>query len=148
MKRLLFILLVCASHTFAGPKTPDDYSQFPIASQNVRVSIDADGDGSGLILQAYMACLRNTAGVDVVPLGQPANAEIQILSVKLTNKGGTVNTGYAWASATFDPATRVLLDGPNEYVAGSNRDIFQNAASDVQSLNRGVFISLRNQPKN
>ena len=46
MKRFLIVLLACASHAFAGP--------------NVRVSIDAEGDGSGLILQAYTACLRNT----------------------------------------------------------------------------------------
>ena len=38
MKRLLIILLACASHALAGP--------------NVRVNIDAEGDGSGLILQA------------------------------------------------------------------------------------------------
>lgn len=102
MKRLLIILLACASHALAGP--------------TVRVTIDAEGEGSGLILQAYTACLRNTPGVQVVPLGRPANAQIQIISVILTNQAAG-KTGYAWASATFDLATRVLLDGPNEYVA-------------------------------
>jgi hypothetical protein len=84
MKRLLFILLTCASHAFAGP--------------NVRVNIDAEGDGSGLILQAYTACLRNTPGVVVVPLGRPADALIEINSVILKTKAGD-ETGYAWAMA-------------------------------------------------
>lgn len=134
MKRSLIILLACASHALAEP--------------TVRVTVDAEGEGSGLILQAYTSCLRNTPGVQVVPLDRPANAQIQIISVMTTNEAGG-NTGYAWASVTFDPATRVLLDGPNEYVAGrSNQGILQQAASDVQILNRDVFISLRNQPSN
>jgi hypothetical protein len=74
MKRLLFILLTCASHAFAGP--------------NVRVNIDAQGDGSGLIPQAYTTCLRNTPGVVVVPLGRPADALIEINSVILKSKAG------------------------------------------------------------
>ena len=59
---LALALALCASYAFAGP--------------SVRVSIDADG--SGLILQAYTACLRNTPGVQVVPLGRPAEVIIVI----------------------------------------------------------------------
>jgi len=133
MKRLLIILVACASHALAGPI--------------VRVSIDAKGEPSGLILQAYTACLRNTPGVVVVPLGQPADAHIEITSIILMDRGFT-KTGYVWASVVYDPATYVLLEGPNQYIAGSNQDIRQQAASDVQVLDRDVFISLRNQPNN
>ena len=133
VKRLLFILLTRASHAFAGP--------------NVRVSIDAQGDGSGLILQDYTTCLRNTPGVVVVPLGQPADALIVINSVILSNKAGA-ETGYAWAMVVVDSVTKVLLEGPDVGTAGSHQGILQEAASSVQSLNRDVFISLRNRPNN
>jgi len=133
MKRLLIILLACASHALAGP--------------NVRVSIDTQGEGSGLILQAYTACLRNTPGVQVVPLGRPADAQVEIMSAAVRNQAGA-EIGYAWAIGTVDPVTKVLLDGPEIEIGGSNQDILQQAASSVQSINRNVFMSLRNRPNN
>ena len=52
MKRLLIVLLACASHALAGT--------------NVRVNVDVEGEGSDLIQQAYTFYLRNTPGVQVV----------------------------------------------------------------------------------
>jgi hypothetical protein len=72
MKRLLIILLTCASCALAGPI--------------IHVSIEAQGDGSGLIQQAYVACLRNTPGVKVVPNGQPAEVLILIQSMITKNQ--------------------------------------------------------------
>ena len=133
MKRLLIILLVCARHALAGP--------------TVHVAINAAGEGSDLIAQAYTACLRNTPDVQVVPLGQPSDAVIEIASVITRNQAQT-QTGYAWASCTLNAVTFVLLSGPTVDIAGSPQQILQQATSDVQILNRNVFISLRNQPNN
>jgi hypothetical protein len=94
MKRLLIILLACASHALAGP--------------NVRVSIDAQGEGSGLILQAYTACLRNTPGVQVVPLGRPADAQVEIMSAAVRDQAGA-EIGYAWAIGTVDPRVSTVM---------------------------------------
>ena len=133
MKPLLIILLVCASHALAGP--------------TVHVTINAAGEGSDLIAQAYTACLRNTPDVQVVPLGQPSDALIEIASVITRNQAQT-QTGYAWASCTLNAVTFVLLSGPTVEIAGSPQQILQQATSDVQMLNHNVFISLRNQPNN
>jgi hypothetical protein len=73
MKGLLIILVSCVCHAFAGP--------------NVRVDVDAQGDGARLITQAYRACLRNTPSVVVVSSGQPADALIQITSIIATIQG-------------------------------------------------------------
>src|SRR5208282_1683447 len=127
----------CASQAGAGP--------------NVRVSIDASGEGSGLIAHAYTACLRNTPGVQVVPqvvpLGEPADAEIQIVSISMTNKAGQ-ETGYAWATNVIAPDTNVELRGIHLTTIGRSRQgVFDEVASEVLDLDRDVFISLRNGPK-
>jgi len=94
MKRIITaILLSTAALQAQDQKKKDDYSRFRPVSQNVLASIDPQGDGSGLILQAYTACLRNTPGVEVVPLGRPADAQVQVISVILAGK-----TGYGWAA--------------------------------------------------
>ena len=83
----------------------------------------------------------------VVPLGQSADALIEINSVILRNETGQ-ETGYALAMVVVDSVTKVLLGGPDVGTAGSHQGILQEAASSVQSLNRDVFISLRNRPNN
>ena len=134
MKRFLIILLfACAIQALAGP--------------TVQVTITAAGEGSDLIAQAYADCLRNTPGVQVVPSGQPSDALIEIASVITRNQAQT-QTGYAWASCTLNALTLVLLSGPTVDIAGSDQEILQQATSDVHSLNRDVFVSLRNRPNN
>jgi hypothetical protein len=141
MKRLLIILLACASHALAGPK--DDYSQFGERfSQTIRVSIGAQGDAQGLILQAYVACLRNTPGVYVVPLGQPSDMHIEINSISMKNRAGE-ETGYVWAIVAIDSPSSVLLSGPDVMVVGHTNEILQQAASSVHALDRDVFAKIR-----
>jgi hypothetical protein len=125
------ILLACASHALAG--------------QTVYVTITAAGEGSDLIVQAYTDCLRNTPGVQVLPSGQPSDALIEIASVITRNQART-QTGYAWACCTLNAVTFVLLSGPTVDIAGSHQEILQQAASDVQILNRSVFTNFRPSP--
>jgi hypothetical protein len=141
MKRSLIILLTCASYALAGPKA-DDWSRFQPVSQNIRVSIGAQGDAQGLILQAYVACLRNTPGVYVVPFGQPSDVHIEINSISMKNRAGE-ETGYVWAMVAIDPPSSVLLSGPDVMVVGHTNEILQQAASSVHALDRSVFINTR-----
>jgi hypothetical protein len=128
MKRLLLVILACASHVFAGA--------------GVRVNVVAEGDGSGLILQAYTACLRNTPGVQVVPLGQSAEVTIAITSILARNQIG--ETGYVWAMVAVNPGNKVLLEGPEVATAGRTYPtILRQVASSVQTLDRNVLMSLR-----
>jgi hypothetical protein len=133
MKRLLIILVSCVCHAFAGP--------------NVRVDVDAQGDGARLITQAYRACLRNTPSVVVVSSGQPADALIQITSIIATIQGQEF--GYVWAMVVIDPTTRAELDGPEVVSTGlTYQQILRATEQMVLNIDRDVFASLRNQTNN
>ncbi len=130
-RSILILLLACAGKALAAP---------------VRVSIDAQGTGSDLILQAYTTCLRNTPDVQIVPLGLPTEALIQITSMVAKNQEGKI--GYAWANATIDPVTKIQLDGPVVVTTGpAYREILEQAASSVLQLDRTVLSPLRSQAK-
>ena len=130
MKRLLIALVSCVCHAFGGP--------------NVRVDVDAQGDGALLIAQAYRACLRNTPGVIVVSSGQPADALIQITSIVATIRAQEF--GYVWAMVVIDPTTRAELDGPEVVSTGlTYQQILRATENMVLSIDRDIFASLRNQ---
>jgi len=130
VKRLLIALVSCVCHAFGGP--------------NVRVDVDAQGDGALLIMQAYRACLRNTPGVVVVSSGQPADALIQITSIIATIQAQEF--GYVWAMVVIDPTTRAELDGPEVVSTGlTYQQILRATENMVLSIDRDIFASLRNQ---
>jgi hypothetical protein len=131
MKRLLIVLVSCVFNAFAGA--------------NVRVDVEAQGDGALLITQAYRACLRNTPGI-VVCSGQPADALIQITSIIATIQGKEF--GYVWAMVVIDPATRAELDGPEVVSTGlTYQQIFRAAEDMVFNIDRDVFALLRDKTK-
>jgi len=133
VKRLLIALVSCVCHAFGGP--------------NVRVDVDAQGDGALLIMQAYRACLRNTPGVVVVSSGQPADALIQITSIIATIQAQEF--GYVWAMVVIDPTTRAELDGPEVVSTGlTYQQILRATEQMVLNIDRDVFASLRNQTNN
>ena len=133
VKRLLIALVSCVCHAFGGP--------------NVRVDVDAQGDGALLIMQAYRACLRNTPGVVVVSSGQRADAVIQITSIIATIQAQQF--GYVWAMVVIDPTTRAELDGPEVVSTGlTYEQIFRATEQMVLNIDRDVFAHLRNQTNN
>ena len=133
VKRLLIALVSCVCHAFGGP--------------NVRVDVDAQGDGALLIMQAYRACLRNTPGVVVVSSGQPADALIQITSIIATIQAQEF--GYVWAMVVIDPTTRAELDGPEVVSTGLTYQQIRRATEQmVLNIDRDVFACLRNQTNN
>ena len=133
MKRLLIALVSCVCHAFGGP--------------NVRVDVDAQGDGALLIMRAYRACLRNTPGVVVVSAGQPADALLQITSFIATIQGQEF--GYVWAMVVIDPTTRAELDGPEVVSTGlTYQQVLRATENMVLNIDRDVFASLRNQTSN
>ena len=133
MKQFLIALLSCVCHAFGGP--------------NVRVDVDAQGDGAVLITQAYRACLRNMPGVVVVSSGQPADAVIQITSIIATIQAQEF--GYVWAMVVIDPTTRAELDGPEVVSTGlTYQQILRATEQMVLNIDRDVFASLRNQTNN
>ena len=133
MKRLLSILLASAGCAFAGP--------------NVRVSIDGQGKGVGLVAQAYDVRLRNIPGIVVVPFGEPADLVIQLscLIPRAENK----DIGYVWAEVALDAKTGAELQGPSIFTVGPNyRDIVEGATSNVLALDRSVLSGWRGQTNN
>jgi hypothetical protein len=133
VKRLLIALVSCVCHAFGGP--------------NVRVDVDAQGDGALLIMRAYRACLRNTPGVVVVSAGQPADALLQITSFIATIQGQEF--GYVWAMVVIDPTTRAELDGPEVVSTGlTYQQVLRATENMVLNIDRDVFASLRNQTSN
>jgi hypothetical protein len=132
VKRLLIVLVSCVCHAFGGP--------------NVRVDVDAQGDGALLIMQAYRACLRNTPGVVVVSSGQPADALIQVTSIIATIQAQEF--GYVWAMVVIDPTTRAELDAPEVVSTGlTYQQILRATEQMVRNIDRDVFASLRNSNK-
>jgi len=130
VKRLLIALVSCVCHAFGGP--------------NVRVDVDAQGDGALLIMRAYRACLRNTPGVVVVSSGQPADALIQITSIIATIQAQEF--GYVWAMVVIDPTTRAELDGPEVVSTGlTYHQVLRATENMVLNIDRDIFASLRNQ---
>jgi hypothetical protein len=133
VKWLLVALVSYVCHAFGGP--------------NVRVDVDAQGDGALLIMQAYRACLRNTPGVVVVSSGQPADALIQVTSIIATIQAQEF--GYVWAMVVIDPTTRAELDGPEVVSTGRTyQQILRATEQMVLNIDRDVFASLRNQTNN
>ena len=132
VKRLFIVLVSCVCHAFAGP--------------NVRVDVDAQGDGALLIMQAYRACLRNTPGGGGVSSGQPADALIQVTSIIATIQAQEF--GYVWAMVVIDPTTRAELDGPEVVTTGlTYQQILRATELMVRNIDRDVFASLRNSNK-
>jgi hypothetical protein len=111
-----------------------------LAAPVIRVCIQVDGEGAGLIVQAYRASLRSTPGVVVVSAAHLPYMLLELVCCSVQHQGG-IHTGYAWAYSIVDPGNKAEMMGPGVVVSGpTTGDIVEAVSNNVLFLEKNFFV--------